>query len=120
VPHPSVALLRADYPADVIWRGVLSGDDAALAAVDLDAGPVHLLVERRATGVETSRLDPAAWRFATALCDGLPIETAFADAADTRAGALLAEHLTAGRFIDFRLAPSDATTPLAPSQKAAP
>jgi hypothetical protein len=120
VPHPSVALLRADYPADVIWRGVLSGDDAALAAVDLDAGPAHLLVERRAAGVEASRLDPSAWRFAAALCDGRPIEAAFAEAADNRADQLLAEHLAAGRFIDFRLAPSDATTPLAPLRKAAP
>src|SRR5215831_11639343 len=30
VPHPSVALVSADYPADFIWRGVLSGDEAAL------------------------------------------------------------------------------------------
>jgi hypothetical protein len=109
VPHPSVGLLCADYPADVIWRGVLSGDDAALAAIDLGAGPVRLLVERRTTGVEVSRLDDAGWRLAAALCDGRPLAAALAEAADTRADTLLAEHLAAGRFIDFRLAPSELT-----------
>lgn len=104
VPHPSVGLVCANYPADALWRGVLNGDDAALAAVDLDAGPVRLLVERRATGVEVSRLDEAAWCFAAALCDGWSVEEALAGAADTRAAALLAEYLAAGRFIDFRLA----------------
>jgi hypothetical protein len=109
VPHPSIALVCADYPADVIWRAVLSGDDAALAAVDLDAGPVRLLVERRATGVEVSRLDEAAWRFAAMLCEGQPLATVFIAATDTGTDALLAEYLAAGRFIDFRLAPTEST-----------
>jgi hypothetical protein len=120
VPHPSITLLCADYPADVIWRGVLSGEDAALAAVDLDAGPVRLLVERRATGVEVSRLDDAAWRFAAALCEGQPLAAVFAAATDTQADALLAEHLAAGRFIDFRLAPPEDMTTLTASIEAEP
>src|SRR5262245_47293989 len=45
VPHPSIGLLCADYPVDVIWQAVLHGDDSALAGVDLKAGPVRLLVE---------------------------------------------------------------------------
>jgi Putative DNA-binding domain len=115
VPHPSIGLLRTDYPVDVIWRGVLAGDDAALAAVDLKSGPVHLLVERRATGVEVSRLPAAAWRFAHALCDGRPLVDVF-DACSREQGEAarghevwLAEHLAAGRFVDFRLAPREAT-----------
>src|SRR5215472_19335822 len=52
LPHPSVALVEADHPVDAIWRAVLAQDDDAMAAIDLDAGPVRLLVERRATGVE--------------------------------------------------------------------
>lgn len=116
VPHPSISLLRVDGPADVIWRGVLSGDDAALAAVDLDAGPVGLLVERRAAGVEASRIDAAAWRFVTALCEGRPLAAVFAEAAGIRAEALLAEHLAAGRFIDFRLAPGELTALTASSE----
>jgi hypothetical protein len=108
VPHPSVALICTDYPADTIWRGVLDGDDAALAAVDLDAGPVHLLVERRTAGVEVSRLDEAAFCFVAALCEGWSLDEALAGAAGGGAEAVLAEHLAAGRFIDFRLAPPQA------------
>ncbi len=104
VPHPSISLLRAEHPADAIWRGVLQGDDDALAAVDLASGAVHVMVERRATGVEVSRLDEAAWRFAAALCAGKALEVAFSETDDTRMSALLAEHLAAGRFIDVRLA----------------
>jgi hypothetical protein len=116
VPHPSVALLYADYPVDAIWRGVLDADDAALAGVDLDAGAVRLLVERRNTGVDVSRLDEAACCFAVALCDGWSVEEALAAAAGIPADALLAEHLAAGRFVDFGLAPLD---PI-PSPAAAP
>jgi hypothetical protein len=120
VPHPSVGLLCADTPADVIWRGVLNGDDAALAGVDLDAGPVRLIVERRATGVEVSRLDEPAWCFATALCDGWSVEEALAGAAGISADALLAEHLAAGRFIDFRLAPPELMACLTATLEAEP
>jgi len=116
VPHPSIALLRADYPVDVIWRGVLGGDDAALAAVDLKTGPVRLLVERGATGVEVSRLDAAAWRFAAALCEGKPLAEVLAEAGHTSVESQLAEHLAAGRFIDFRLAPCGAAAFTASSE----
>jgi Putative DNA-binding domain len=127
VPHPSIALLRADYPVDLIWRGVLGGDDAALAAIDLKAGPVRLLVERRATGVEVSRLNAAAWSFAVALCDGRPLAEVFAKCPHPtvpgeqgRVGwgweVQLAEHLAAGRFIDFHLAPCEVTALAAASE----
>jgi hypothetical protein len=79
----------------------------ALAGVDLDAGPVRLLVERSAAGVEVSRLDEPAWSFAAELCGGRVVEAAFAGAAITSADALLVEHLARGRFIDFCLAPPD-------------
>jgi hypothetical protein len=118
VPHPSVALLRTDYPADAIWRGVLNGDDAALAAVDVDSGPAHLLVERRVSGVEVSRLDEAAWRLTAALCDGRPLEMALAQAGEAQTYVLLAEQLTAGRFVDFSVSPADeAGTGAAPTNE---
>jgi hypothetical protein len=130
VPHPSITLLCAEYPVDVIWRAVLGGDDAALAAIDLNAGPVCLLVERCATGVEVSRLDDAAWRFAVALCEARPLAEVFAACTgpalpreEGRAGrgheAWLAEHLAAGRFTDFGLAPREAA-PLTPSSETVP
>jgi hypothetical protein len=118
VPHPSVAVLRTAHPADVIWRAVLSRDDAALAAVDVDAGPAHLMVERLASGVEVSRLDAAEWRFAAALCDGRAIEAALGEAPEGRAEVLLAGHLAAGRFVDFRLAPTNYAPPAAPAAAA--
>jgi hypothetical protein len=109
-PHPSVALLRLQYAADAIWRGVLDGDDAALAAVDLASGPVHLLVERGAAGVQVSRLAAATWRFAAALCAGRPLADVFEEFSEAAGETLespeaaLAAHLAAGRFTDFRLA----------------
>jgi Putative DNA-binding domain len=105
VPHPSVTLLRADFPADTIWRAVLDGDDAALAAIDVNSGPAHLLVERRASGVEVSQLDETAWRFVAALCDGRHLERSLDEASDVQSYVLLAEQLTAGRFVDFNVAP---------------
>jgi Putative DNA-binding domain len=118
VPHPSVAVLRTATPADVIWRAVLSRDDDALAAVDVDAGPAHLIIERLGTGVEVLRLDAAEWHFAAALCDGRPIEAALADAPEGRAEVLLAGHLAAGRLVDFHLAPAQYAAPAATTMAA--
>jgi Putative DNA-binding domain len=103
-PHPSISLLRANAPADVIWRAVLERDDATLAGLDLAGAPFHLLVERQSTGVEVTRLDPQAWAFASALCAGRPLEAALDAAAGIDATALLAAHLAAGRFVGFSLA----------------
>jgi putative DNA-binding protein len=111
VPHPSVGLVCANYPIDAIWRGVLGEDDAALAAVDLDAGPVHLLVQRLASGVEVLRLDKSAWSFADELCSGRPLQAALDAAVNADASVLLAEHLAARRFIGFSLAAPSGTSP---------
>ena len=105
-PHPSVALVVADHPVDPIWRAVLAEDDHAMAAIDLDAGPVRLLVERRATGIEVTRLEEPPWRFAAALCASRPLQRAIEAAPEVDAAALLAEHLAAGRFIGFELVDS--------------
>ena len=104
VPHPSVGLIRADYPVDAIWRGVLDQDDRALAAIDLAAGPVGLLVQRLTSGVDVTRLDDRAWHFASALCAGQWLGNALDAAVGVDAAALLAEHLTSGRFIEFTMA----------------
>jgi hypothetical protein len=106
-PHPSLGLLRASYPVDIIWRAVLARDDAALAALDLDASPVHLLVQRLPTGVEVIRLDDREFRFAAALCAGHPLQEALDEAIGVDAAALLAGHLAAQRFVGFTLAPAN-------------
>jgi hypothetical protein len=103
VAHPSVRALRAAYPVDRIWRAILAGDDAALSTLDVDEGPVFLLVERRETGVEVERLDEPAWRFIAQLCAGCTIESAQQTADGIDAPTELATHLAHGRFVEFTL-----------------
>jgi hypothetical protein len=103
VADPSIRLLRLKYPVDVIWRAVLAADDDALGGIGLGSGPVNLLVERRATGVEVERLTDEAWRFLSALCAGRSIESALDDVGDLDCAAALAEHLALGRFAEFVL-----------------
>jgi hypothetical protein len=99
--HPALSLLRLEFPADAIWRAVLEQDDAAMAAIDLAAGPVHLLIERDAAGVQVRRLSAAAWDFTARLSIGRPLSAVLADGSDGEVDAWLAEHLALGRFIDF-------------------
>lgn len=106
-PHPSVRLLRTHYLVDDIWRAVLARDDRALAALDLSAGPIMLLVERGEDGIEVIRLQEPAWRFLAALCAGQSLGAAVEAARDFDASSALAAHLTAGRFVGFTLSAQD-------------
>jgi len=99
--HPSVVTLQSNFPVDEIWRAVLDADDRALAAADLAAGSVFLLIERDPTGVEVTRLNEAEWRFLHALCRGEPLFCAVDSATDIDPAGQLAEHLAAGRFVAF-------------------
>lgn len=107
IPHASIGLLSLRYPADTIWRAVLGEDDAALAAVNLSAGPVRLLIERDEAGVQVQRLHETAWTLAKRLCAGLPLCEALDSippvAGSCDAAALLAEQLSARRFIGATL-----------------
>jgi hypothetical protein len=103
--HPSVGLVRSDFPVDDIWRAVLSGDNRAMAALDLAAGPVFLLVERGETGLEVTRMQKSAWEFVGALCRGEPLFSAINAAPSLDAPNLLAEQLARGRFVTFALDP---------------
>lgn len=76
IADPAVSLLQLAYPVDAIWRAVLAQGDAALGAVDLAVSRCWLLVERRITGVEVTRLNEQAWRFMDALVRGLPLGAA--------------------------------------------
>lgn len=57
----SLALVRLDYPADEIRTAL--GDDAALLAIDMRAGPRDLLVWRRNGNVLTRAIRPPAAAF---------------------------------------------------------
>ena len=105
VAHPSVSLLLLAYPVDAIWRAILARDDGALGNVDIESGPVNLLVERRDTGIEVERLDEKSWLLLSKLCAGQPIEAALDMAGDFDCSVALAEHLALGRFCRFDLAP---------------
>jgi hypothetical protein len=107
VPHPSLTLLRAEYPADAIWRAVLADDDDALSAIDLAAGPCWLLVERNAEGVVVSRSKESEWRFISALCAGETFTTAADRVEEVEVPLLFASQLAAGRFTEFRVMPNE-------------
>jgi hypothetical protein len=105
VPHPSIGLLRLRAPADAIWRAVLAQDPAAMAALQLGAGPVYLLIERLARSLEVRRLTPAAWSLTQRLCAGEPWHRALEQMgpeviAAEDIHALLADHLRSGRFVE--------------------
>lgn len=101
--HPSVSFLELSHPADHIADAVLSGDDAAMAEVDLASAPVHLVVHRGRDGVEAQRLAPQAYAFVSRLCAGEALG-ALLEAAPAEAPALLAEQFTKGRLTAFQIA----------------
>jgi hypothetical protein len=103
VPHPSIGVLRTEYPVDVIWRAVLEEDDAALATVDLNTGPIWLLIERLDCGINVQRMSELAWRFTAELCSEKPLHAALEAFPDYDASVLLADHLAKGRFVDVRI-----------------
>jgi hypothetical protein len=102
-PSPSAGLIRADCPADEIWRAVLDGDDDAMATVDPGTGPIWLLVRRGTMGIDVARLDEADARFLLLLIDGTPLDDALAMAGDIDGPAVLARFLTGGVFAGFDL-----------------
>lgn len=116
IPHPSIGLVEAEHPVDAIWRAVLDSDDAAMAALDLDAGPVRLLIQRGPSGIAVMRCDAAAWRFANDLFASRPLDIAFVAMREAEATNLLAEHLAAGRFAGFILTQDPIATAEEPTE----
>ncbi len=101
--HPSVSFLELVYPADQIADAVLSGNDAAMAEVDISSGPIRLVVHRGPAGLEAQRLGLPAYRFVSRLCGGEALGLLIESAGDD-APALLAEQLAKGRLTGFRIA----------------
>jgi hypothetical protein len=97
-----VRFLQLAYPADQIADAVLSGDDAAMAQVDLSSGPVRLAVHRGPDGIEAQRLGPRAYDFLLRLCAGEALGT-LCETAPAEAAALIAESLTKGRLAALRV-----------------
>ena len=101
IVHPSVSLLAAAYPADAIWRAVIEDDDAALSAIDLAGGSVHLVINRGPNGVAIARLPEEEWRFTQSLFAGESLAHALA-IVSTDMSSALAAHLVAGRISDVQ------------------
>jgi len=99
-PHPSLSFLALAYPADQIADAVLSGDEAAMAEIDLSAGRFRLVVHRGPAGVEAQRLEPHAYEFLSRLCAGEPLGRVV-EGAPGEAPAVLAEALAKGRLSAF-------------------
>jgi hypothetical protein len=100
-PHPSVSCLELAYPADEIADAVLSGDEAAMAQVDLAYGSLCIVVHRGPNGLETERLCARTYEFVSLLCAGEPLGRVI-EAAPEQAPMLLAEQLAKGRLSAFR------------------
>lgn len=103
--HPAVRLVHVRFPADSIWRAVLARDDAALAAIELGAGPRWLLVQRSQAGVAIECLGEGEWRLAFALLAGASLEQALNTVQawpSLDAVGQIAAHLVAGRFTGYR------------------
>ena len=101
VPHPSLSLVRSDYPVDTIADAVVAGDDAAMAAIDLSSGPVWLVVHRGPDGIKVLRLTESDWRLTERLCARIPLAAALGPLQAPCTTALLADHIVQGRFAGF-------------------
>jgi Putative DNA-binding domain len=71
---PGTALLRSDYPLDLIWAASQPG--ASQETVALDRGASRLLVLRQAADAAFVVLDEGEAAFVAALATGLPLQEA--------------------------------------------
>jgi hypothetical protein len=99
--HPALTLLRSRFPVDAIWAAVLRQDEAAMAAIELESGPVHLLVERADGRPAVVRLPEEQWHWTSALVQGRAFAELLAEDTASEVAALLARHLVAGRVVAF-------------------
>jgi hypothetical protein len=107
--HPSVTLLRFGFPADHIADAILSGDEGAMAAIDLDSGPIAMVVHRGPDGVAAERISPERHRFLTRLFAGEDLSMLLSDeTAD--AAQILAQQFALGRIAGCMIGDSSRKT----------
>lgn len=103
VPHPSLSLLALAHPAKAIWEAVLTEDEnarvALLAGIDLRLRGNVLAVLHGADGLVLLSLSPAAFAFAQALIDGVPLADALAFIPSEDAVPLLGGFIAHGFFV---------------------
>lgn len=100
--HPSVRIVRSQFPALTIWR--MNVDDGVPAPVDLDSGGEDTLAVRPEADVEIRSIPPGGTEFITALAEGQMLVEAAKAALRAASGfdltANLAALLSAGVFVD--------------------
>ena len=99
-PHPSVTLPRFEFPADHIADAILSGDEGAIAAIDIDSGPIAMVVHRGPDGVAAERIGPELHRFLTRLFAGEDLGTLLSGETPG-AAEILAQQFRLGRIAGF-------------------
>lgn len=110
VPHPSLRVIRSDYPALTIWNTNLEG--ATPVPVDLEAGGQDVLVLRPAAEVEARPMPPGAAAFLTGLMAGATVSEAaasgYVDDGNFDLSTTLSGLIEAEAFVDWDYASYDA------------
>jgi len=107
--HPAVGTLALRFPAERIWQVVLARDEAGMRHIELASGAGWILIERDADhAVRIQRLSDAVGRLSERLFAGVPLHVALEAAGDDamppeQLQTALAEHLAAGRLVEFYL-----------------
>lgn len=107
---PACALLESPWPLARVWE-VHQDDYAGEFAVDLDAGPSRVLIQRPRFRVEVAAVAPGAYKFLQGAEHGDSVAAALAAALGADAGfdlaAALAAWVAAGVITGFEPAASD-------------
>jgi hypothetical protein len=105
--HPSLRILRSQFPALTIWQ--MNVADGVPAPVDLAAGGEDVLVVRPLADVEVRSIPSGSLEFLQALADGKPVlaalEAALIASSRFDLSANLSELLRAGAVVGYSLAP---------------
>jgi hypothetical protein len=107
VLHPSLRILRSQFPALTIWQMNIA--DGVPAPVDLAGGGEDVLIVRPAAAVEVRSIPNGSLEFIQALADGRPVLAALEAALIANShfdlSANLSDLLRAGGVVGYRLAP---------------
>ena len=108
--HPSLRLVRSQFPALTIWQ--MNVADAVPAVVDLAAGGEDALIVRPAADVEVRLIPQGSLEFIRALSDGKPVLAALREALTANSrfdlSANLSDLMRAGAITSYNL-PAEAS-----------
>jgi Putative DNA-binding domain len=110
--HPSLRIVRSQFPALTIWQMNVAG--GVPAPVDLGAGGEDVLVVRPSADVEVRSIPEGSPEFIQALADGRPVlgalEAALIANSHFDLSANLSDLLRAGALVGYRLPPDTRRT----------